>query len=54
MPLEPGTGKIFCATCHNPHERGIQFIAEADRGADNTQRLRAGREGGICLMCHLK
>ncbi len=54
IPLEPGTGKIFCATCHNPHERGIQRLRRADRGADNVQRLRAGRTGEICLMCHEK
>ncbi len=52
IPLEPGTGKIFCATCHNPHERGIQRLRRADRGADNPQRLRAERKGEICLMCH--
>ena len=54
MPLEPGTGKIFCAPCHNPHERGVQRLARADRGADNVQRLRAGRKGEVCLMCHDK
>ncbi len=52
MPLEPGTNKVFCATCHNPHERGIQRFARADKGADNEQRLRAARRNDICLMCH--
>ncbi len=54
MPLEPGTGKIFCSTCHNPHERGIQRLTRADRGADNEQRLRTMRKSDLCLMCHAK
>lgn len=51
MPREPGTGSIFCATCHNPHERGVQFIREADVGADGYKRLRRGKFE-ICLACH--
>ncbi len=54
MPLEPGTGRIFCATCHNPHERGIQSLSRADKGADNEQRLRASKRNTLCLMCHNK
>ena len=54
MPLEPGTGRIFCATCHNPHERGIQRLIQADRGADNEQRLRTLKRSDLCLMCHDK
>ncbi|MBI5893732.1 MAG: hypothetical protein HZB79_08810 [Deltaproteobacteria bacterium] len=54
LPLEPGTGKITCATCHNPHERGIQKFTKADRGADNRQRLRAGGGGALCMNCHDK
>lgn len=23
LPVEPGTGKISCATCHDPHESGV-------------------------------
>ena len=54
VPLEPKTGRIFCATCHNPHERGVQRYDKADRGADGPKRLR--RTGGmpICLNCHDK
>lgn len=52
MPLEPETGKIFCATCHNPHERGL-LIGKADKGADYDLRLRSGG-GPICLYCHGK
>jgi hypothetical protein len=50
LPVEPKTGKIFCATCHNPHERGL-LIGKADYGADYDRRLRsAGRP--ICNYCH--
>lgn len=53
MPLEPGTGRIFCATCHNPHERGVQYRHRADKGADGVHRLRRGRYQ-ICRACHDK
>lgn len=54
FPLEPNTGRVFCATCHNPHERGVQRHDKADRGADGYKRLR--RAGGvpICFNCHDK
>ena len=51
LPLEPGSGRIFCATCHNPHERGVQRMSRADRGADSPQRLRLSN---ICSGCHVK
>ena len=51
LPLEPKTGRIFCATCHNPHERGIQYRPEADKGADGYKRLRRGAVE-ICRNCH--
>ena len=51
LPLEPETGRIFCATCHNPHERGIQYRPEADKGADGYKRLRRGAVE-ICRNCH--
>lgn len=53
MPLEPGTGRVFCATCHNPHERGVQYRHRADKGADGVRRLRRGRLE-ICTACHDK
>ena len=53
MPLDPSTGKIFCATCHNPHERGVQFLLAADKGADGVKRLRRGKRE-ICIVCHNK
>ena len=51
LPLEPETGRIFCATCHNPHERGVQFLGRADKGADGYKRLRRGRFN-VCSSCH--
>ncbi len=51
MPLEPDTGKVYCATCHNPHERGVIKKAGLAKGADEKNRLRAQR---ICINCHEK
>lgn len=52
LPLDPNSGKIICATCHNPHERGLLF-GRADWGGDFNQRLRsAGLD--ICQYCHRK
>ncbi|MBI1912217.1 MAG: hypothetical protein HYS21_09460 [Deltaproteobacteria bacterium] len=52
LPLDPKSGKIICATCHNPHERGL-LTGRADWGADFTMRLRsAGLD--ICQYCHRK
>lgn len=54
LPLEPSSGKIFCATCHNPHERGVQRYIRADRGADGYKRLRSVGGMPICIRCHNK
>lgn len=55
LPLEPSSGRIFCATCHNPHERGVQRYPRADHGADGVKRLRQGGGGmAICNNCHSK
>jgi hypothetical protein len=52
IPLDPANGKITCATCHNPHERGV-LSGRADWGADSSMRLRT--EGlDICQYCHRK
>jgi len=51
FPLEPGTGKIFCGTCHNAHEKGVIKNPEKATGADSRKRLR---EQKICTYCHLK
>ena len=52
LPLEPKSGKIFCATCHNPHERGL-LLGKADVGADGYKRWRSGNYP-ICNYCHLR
>lgn len=51
LPLEPDTGKIFCATCHNPHERGV-LRGRYGKGADAPQRLRLKSGFEICGACH--
>lgn len=52
IPLDPATKKIFCGTCHNPHERGVLY-GRPDWGADQEVRLRS--EGlDTCQYCHRK
>ncbi len=52
LPFEPETGKIFCGTCHNPHERGV-LHGKANWGADQETLLRS--EGlDVCQLCHRK
>lgn len=52
LPLDPKSGRILCATCHNPHERGL-LPGRPDWGADYSMRLRsAGLD--ICQYCHRK
>ena len=51
LPLEPGTGKVFCGTCHNPHEKGVIKVVAAAKGADSDKRLRMQK---ICTNCHDK
>ena len=52
IPLNPVTGKMMCATCHNPHERGL-LRGRAEIGADFERRWRT-RGMMICLYCHPK
>ncbi|MDH5572979.1 MAG: hypothetical protein OEY89_14540 [Gammaproteobacteria bacterium] len=49
LPLENNTGKVYCATCHNPHERGIIKDVRNAKGADEPKRLRTKN---ICENCH--
>lgn len=49
LPLEKITGKVYCATCHNPHERGVIKDIRNAKGADEPKRLRARH---ICENCH--
>ncbi len=51
LPLDPSTGKIYCATCHNPHAAGVVTNAAAASGAGADKRLRMKK---ICLNCHDK
>ena len=51
LPREPATGKIFCGTCHNPHEKGVIKNVKAAKGADSRRRLRTEN---ICHSCHDK
>jgi hypothetical protein len=46
-------GKIFCATCHNPHQKGVipsERIGARVAGSEFGQRF----PGKICLACHEK
>ena len=53
--LEPVTGKVTCATCHDPHEQGVIKGREVERevktGKPPAKRLRTKT---ICLNCHDK
>lgn len=51
MPLEPDTGRVFCATCHNPHAKGVIKNPAAAKGADSKNRLRSKK---LCNNCHTK
>ncbi|MDH5393132.1 MAG: hypothetical protein OEY11_08110 [Gammaproteobacteria bacterium] len=51
MPLEPGTGRVFCATCHNPHAKGIIKNPAAAYGAGSDKKLRSKP---LCIICHTK
>lgn len=51
LPLEPGSGKVFCGTCHNPHEKGVIKVEAAAKGADEDKRLRMKK---LCTNCHDK
>ncbi len=42
-------GKVYCATCHNPHEKGVIVNLRAARGADEPKRLRSPN---MCFNCH--
>ena len=51
FPLEPGSGKVFCGTCHNPHAKGVIKTKAAAKGAGEKKRLRMQK---ICRNCHNK
>ncbi len=49
LPLQDDNGQIYCATCHNPHERGVLKNERTARGADEPKRLRSSP---MCENCH--
>jgi hypothetical protein len=50
LPLDDD-GKITCATCHNPHEKGVIPAERAGaKGAGEVHRHRL--PGNICIKCH--
>lgn len=49
LPLESGTGRVYCGTCHEVHQHGL-FAGETAEAAPETQhRLRAK---DLCRFCH--
>jgi len=50
LPLDPGSGEIMCATCHNPHDPRLEGYPNAGE-EDTTARLRYEN---MCGVCHEK
>jgi len=50
LPL--ADGRMHCATCHNPHPKGIIGRKEAALGAGEKYFLRVPSAHGLCLVCH--
>jgi hypothetical protein len=50
LPLDPTTGKIFCATCHDPHDQRLAGFAIAETPGIVTKL----RYQDICGACHEK
>ena len=51
LPLEPGSQRVFCGTCHNAHEKGVIKRAVAAQGAGSKHFLR---DQNLCINCHEK
>ena len=49
LPLDPQTGEVFCATCHNPH--GFKVGGEHGSLVGTEHKLRTHN---ICQACHDK
>jgi len=49
IPLEPKTGKVHCATCHNVHQKGVIKDRVKAKGADSEHKLRKKE---MCKLCH--
>ena len=52
LPLDQ-EGKIFCATCHNPHEKGV-IPAELAGAKGGSEKLKHRLPGQMCRACHQK
>ena len=52
LPLNE-EGMITCATCHNPHEKGvIPDIRAGAKGAGEKLRHRLANHSSMCIKCH--
>jgi predicted CXXCH cytochrome family protein len=50
LPLDGD--RIFCGTCHNPHEKGVIQRKEAQAGAGEPDFLRLNGGYDLCVICH--
>ena len=50
LPLDGD--RIFCGTCHNPHEKGVIQRKEAQAGAGEPNFLRLNGGYALCVTCH--
>ena len=50
LPL--ADGRMHCATCHNPHPKGIIGRKEAAIGAGEKYFLRISSVHDLCMVCH--
>jgi predicted CXXCH cytochrome family protein len=50
LPLDDE--KIFCGTCHNPHEKGVIQREAAGNGAGKEHFLRLNGGYDLCVVCH--
>ncbi|MCC7200113.1 MAG: hypothetical protein IT483_11430 [Gammaproteobacteria bacterium] len=49
LPLEPGTDRIVCSTCHNPHATDLPGYPAGGEAGTGDYKLRASN---ICSACH--
>ena len=45
-------GRMHCATCHNPHPKGIIGRKKAAIGAGEKHFLRIPKDYDLCGVCH--
>jgi predicted CXXCH cytochrome family protein len=50
LPLDGD--RIFCGTCHNPHEKGVIQRRDASAGAGEEHFLRLNGGYHLCVTCH--